>query len=165
MIAVIDQQLLQRTAIGLCALLATVFCASFLYTLTAWHADWQLTHRSIQPRAAISHDQTTDLISSLPSMHLFGQSGEDMPITSLQLRVTGIVKSNDENGNESSKAYISIEGQPSKIYQIGDSMPYGVKVYAIDTDSVILENDGRLEKLPLPRDPLIFKPVNTEGEE
>ena len=63
-----------------------------------------------------------------------------------------------------SKAYISIDGQPSKIYQVGESLPSGVKVYDITPNEVVLENDGNLEKLPLPREQLKFKPKLEEHE-
>ena len=105
------------------------------------------------------------MIASIPDEHLFGKAfskSGDVPITNLQLRVTGIVKVQDEENGSYSKAYISISGQPSKIYQVGDSLPYGVKVYAISHDTVILENGGRLEKLPLPREKLVFKPQHKQ---
>jgi hypothetical protein len=55
-----------------------------------------------------------------------------------------------------------MSGQPSKIYQVGDSLPYGVKVHEITHDAVILENGGHLEKLPMTREKLKFKPRDTE---
>jgi type II secretory pathway component PulC len=100
-------------------------------------------------------------ITSVPNEHLFGKMVSKtgaMPVTNLQFRVTGIVKVDTEKYEAFSKAYISISGQPSKIYQIGDSLPYGVKVYDITSDAVILENEGHLEKLPLPREHPTFKP-------
>jgi hypothetical protein len=72
------------------------------------------------------------------------------------------VKVEHELNGSISKAYISISGQPGKIYQIGDNLPYGVKVYDITPDTVILENDGHLEKLPLPREKLLFKRKNIQ---
>ena len=78
-----------------------------------------------------------------------------MPVTNLQMRVTGIVKMSGQSN--SSKAYISVEGQPGKIYQEGDDLPNGVRIYTISDDAVILDIDGRFEKLPLPREKLQFK--------
>ena len=108
--------------------------------------------------------ETADNIETIPNNHLFGIAFAkgNVPITNLQLRVTGIVKVNNEQENNS-KAYISMSGQSSKIYQVGDSLLNGVKIYAISNDSVILETDGRLEKLPLPREILQFK-ERTENE-
>lgn len=140
-------------------LLSMVFFISFL-CFQQWYADWQLIDQPSRPIAPLSkQDNTKILIAHLPSAHLFGQSlARDVPITNLQLRVTGIVKSEKEE-EALSKAYISISGQPSKIYQLGDRLPYGVRVYAITKNAVILENNRRLEKLPLPRTQLEFKKI------
>ncbi len=96
--------------------------------------------------------------------HLFGMSATgDMPITNLELRVTGIAREADAQSENVSRAYISIAGGVSKIYQVGDSLPDGVKIYDITSDTVILENSGKLEKLPMPRQKLQFKPRDQEG--
>jgi len=100
-------------------------------------------------------------------LRLFGNTyskNGDVPISDLELRVTGIVKVENETVGSASKAYISISGQPSKIFQVGDSLPYGVKVHDISFDAVILENGGHLEKLPLPRETLEFKPREVKPE-
>lgn len=152
----------QRTMVGVCAAIAALLCFTFVFAVWQWHSDWVVAHQTIVAKPAIANvDETTDMIAALPNEHLFGnaftKTGE-VPITNLQLRVTGIVKVDTEQYGVFSKAYISISGQPSKIYQVGDSLPYGVKVYAISQDAVILENAGHLEKLPLPREQLEFKP-------
>ena len=72
--------------------------------------------------------------------------------------ITGIVKSMDDGKGKASKVYISLAGKPSKIYQLGDTLPYGVRIYQITADTIIFDNDGRLEKLSLTRDKLVFKP-------
>lgn len=155
-------QLTQKYVLGICAALGLLVGVTFLYSITQWHDDWVIAHQEIHaiPTVAASNE-TANMIAAIPDAHLFGKSfsnGGEVPITSLQLRVTGIVKVEGEGGSANSKAYISIAGAPSKIYQIGDSLPYGVKVYDITANEVILENDSRLEKLPLPREKLEFKP-------
>jgi hypothetical protein len=130
------------------------------YTLWQWKNDWKLAHQQNTgvPRIAMTND-TAALITALPDHHLFGQSFSNgsVPITSLQLRVTGIVKLEQEINGALSKAFISISGQPGKIFRVGDKLPYGVKVYDITPLAVILENEGHLEKLPLSREKLQFK--------
>jgi type II secretory pathway component PulC len=139
-----------------------------IFAFQQWHNDWSLAHQEITHAANVTaKDETADMIAAIPDEHIFGQNLVDsgnMPITNLQLRVTGIVKVETEDAKSVSKAYISISGQPGKIYQAGDSLPYGVKVYDITPDTVILENDGHLEKLPLPRERLQFKQRNTEEQ-
>ncbi|RDI38057.1 type II secretion system protein N [Aquicella lusitana] len=156
----------QRLTLGLCAALAVLLGFTFVYSITQWYGDWELTHQAPPPAPTLtSADATTRMIAAIPDQHLFGKSftgSGEVPITNLQLRVTGIVKVTTEQNGNASKAYISIAGQPSKIYQVGDTLPYGVKIYEITPDAVILENDSQLEKLPLPREKLQFKTRQSE---
>ncbi len=152
--------------IALCMSIVVLVSFTFFYSAWQWRSDWILAHQTTSAVPTIAKtDDTAETIAAIPDDHLFGKllskTGE-VPITNLQLRVTGIVKVDAEQSGLFSKAYISISGQPSKIYQAGDSLPYGVKVYDITPDTVILENDGRLEKLPLPRERLKFKPKHRE---
>lgn len=162
---ILNLNLHQRYLIGLAAVAVLLFI-TLIYALWQWGSDWTLAHKT-QTKAPIQvkTDETADIIAALPDEHLFGQSfskNGELPITSLQLRVTGIVKIQTQGNHSVSKAYISIAGQPGKIYQTGDTLPYGVKVYDILSDAILLENDGQLEKLPLPREKLEFKPQNKE---
>jgi len=153
---ILNATLSQRTKLGMLAGLALSVVLTFCFTLWQWHIDWALSHQTILAAMPMQND-TANMITALPKTHLFGQSlAGDMPISSLQLHVTGIVKVENENGGVS-KAYISMSGQPSKIYQVGDELPYGVKVYAITSDTIVLSRDGQLEKLPLAREKLAFK--------
>lgn len=145
----------------ICSVLLVVLLAIAVSTFSNWHNDWLLAHQKLaEPGPALENSKDKDLVALLPDAHLFGQAmakvGE-VPTSNLQLQVTGIVKAGFGNKKVNSKAYISIAGQPSKIYQTGDMLPYGVKVYAITKDAVIVENNGHLEKLLLPREPLQFK--------
>jgi general secretion pathway protein C len=147
-------------------LLAIVAFFLIGYSLWRWHGDWVIAHQPLTAKPTLNAtDETATMIAGIPDDHLFGNTyskNGDVPISDLQLRVTGIVKVENETSTSVSKAYISISGQPSKIYQVGDSLPYGVKVHEITADAVILENGSRLEKLPLPREKLEFKPRPAE---
>jgi general secretion pathway protein C len=153
----------QRYLLGATAALGLIVLASFIYIVSAWYLDWQLAHQEVAPTVKQDSDANARLIANIPNQHLFGLAATgDMPISNLQLRVTGIAREADAQNENVSKAYISIAGAPSKIYQVGDSLPDGVKVYEITQDTVILENGGQLEKLPLPRGKLQFKPRDSE---
>lgn len=146
---------------ALLALLTTIYVAS------TWYHDWRLTSHPVTyfPQVSGKKDHS---IEKIPDMHIFGQAliaTGDMPITSLQLTVTGIVREQTTDDNNLSKAYISISGGQSKIYHVGETLPDGVKIYDITPDTVILENGGRLEKLPLPREKLEFKPQVKNSED
>lgn len=147
----------QHTLLALFASISLLTIATLGYEMWQWRSDWQLAHQSLNHN--ITSKNTADinqLIMDIPNQHLFGKALTQgaVPVTNLQMQVTGIVKNNDD----ASKVYISISGQPSKIYRTGDTLPYGVKIYKITADTVIFENDGRLEKLSLAREKLEFKP-------
>lgn len=136
-------------------------CAMSLFNvIKGWRADWQLVHQPVPVQLAeIDNHENERVVETIPSMHLFGQAiaKGKVPVTNLQLKVTGIVQVENKHYGVS-KAYISVAGQPSQVYQLGESLPYGVKVYSINKNMVILENNGHLEKLLLPREEPTFKP-------
>lgn len=140
--------------------IGALFLLTGIYIAVNVHSDWVLAHQpAAEAPRTLKVNNHSELITQIPKAHIFGKaipSIGNMPTTNLQFKVTGIVKILDD-ATEKSKAYISIAGQPSKIYQIGDNLPYGVKLYDITSNSVILENDGQLEKLPLVRQKLEFK--------
>jgi type II secretory pathway component PulC len=163
----INENIQQRAAILISTLVAVLLLYTLIQTLGQWRHDWSLAHQTIPVPVSVAPDKTAEMITALPEAHLFGlHTGlsklGDIPITSLELRITGIVKIATEQNNTLSKALISIAGQPSKIYQVGDRLPMGVKVYAITPDAVVLENDSRLEKLPLPRKKVEFRAPSKE---
>lgn len=154
----INQNLKERVVLGFCLTVALLTLGMVIYVSKQWHQDWVITHRHIEtPSTPVSKNESSEMIASLSNAHLFGKAVAKLsavPITNLEFRVAGIVKA---AAKASSKAYISVSGQVGKIYQIGDSLPYGVKVYDITGNAVILENNGHLEKLVLPREQLKFK--------
>lgn len=158
-------KLRQRTMVLICVAVFALFLLALLYSIFQWQQDWRLAHKELaNDSPAIVLNEPNDFIAKLPEAHLFGQAVNkvgEVPTSTLQLLVTGIVKSDADA--EQSKAYISIAGQPSKIYRTGDDLPYGVKVYSILKDAVIVENNGRLEKILLPREPLHFKSRVKDG--
>ena len=154
----------QQTVLGGSALLILLICTTLLYSLWQWRSDWILAHQSLPSLSAtFSADKNASLISAISGEHLFGQSisNGNLPLSNLQLQITGIVKTDPKQNAALSKAYISISHQPSKIYQVGDHLTSLVKVYDITADSVILENDNHFEKLSLSREKLQFKERNT----
>lgn len=89
----------------------------------------------------------TQSINQIPEHHLFGNPVV-VSITNLQLRLLGTVQAQSE---KFSRAILAEAEQPAKVYAVGDSVASDVRIHAITADSVILENDGRLEKLLLQR--------------
>ncbi len=150
----------RRLGLGLCIVTGLLLLVTVVDTFSTWQDDFILT-RKARVKAAGHGEITNDinkLIASIPAQHLFGQHpkarSEILPITSLQLRLLGVIKANPESR---SSVIISERGGPGKVYQIGDSLPSGVRVYAITPDGVILDNSGQLEKLLLERSKLSFQ--------
>jgi|SRR5580700_7863833 type II secretory pathway component PulC len=145
----------------LCWVALTIACLLFFTTLIktplTWYSDNKLTKTQTIVTDLPRSVQSSDLIRKIPEWHLFGNAAkptDTLPITSLQLRLIGIVHAVPEN---KSSVMISEANQVGKVYLVGDMLPVGVKVDAITKDGVILENAGRLEKLPLQRQPLSFQ--------
>jgi type II secretory pathway component PulC len=148
--------------------LVILFMTTMLYAVFGWQDDWKLVQKITPPtKNIVNKDANAGLIATIADHHLFGKNfaktGE-VPFSNLQISLTGIVKVVKENNHAFSKAYISVAGAPSKIYQTGDTLPSGARIYNITSQEIILDNDGQLEKLRLPREQLQFKPRETKVE-
>jgi len=152
----------RRAGLGVLAFMGVLILITLIETVQTWHSDFKLTesHPEQHERSIQAHNLLTKLIAETPEWHLFGKYGvveqsAILPVTSLQIRFVGIVKATPE---ELSRVIISESNQPGKVYKVGDKLSsYGVKIYAITPEEVVLDNAGRLEKLPLPRTPLTFQ--------
>lgn len=152
----------RRAGIGLLVLMVILTLVMVIQTLVTWHSDYRLVQSSANSNghSLQANDRLAKLITQLPDWHLFGKYGvveqsAILPVTSLQIRLVGVIKSTPE---KFSRVIISESNQPGKVYSIGDTLSSsGVKIYAITAEGVVLDNSGRLEKLPLPRAPLMFQ--------
>ena len=152
----------RRTGLGVSIGMGILAIILFVHTLFTLYSDIRLAQSHTQPsgNSLQTNNQLASLITQLPEWHLFGKYGvveqsAILPVTSLQIRLIGVIKSTPE---KFSRVIISEENQPGKIYSTGDTLPStGVRIYAITQEGVVLDNSGRLEKLPLPRPPLIFQ--------
>jgi len=98
-------------------------------------------------------------VAAIVNAHVFGispvqaRSPEDpanAPQTSMPLVLTGIIAADDpENG----LAILGQSAQAAKVYAVGDNVPGGAKLHSVFSDRVVLERDGHLESLALPRQP------------
>lgn len=147
----------RQVGLGLAGLFGVAAVFTFGNMFLNWRSDYVLSHQPvILKRTSSVFDENALLIAQIPEQHIFGlQAGDDafLPISSLQLRLTGIIKVKDDS---KSKIIVSEAGKPGKIFGIGDELASGIKINTINDDGVILENGGKLEKLPLVRSSLIF---------
>ena len=104
-------------------------------------------------RQGPAHSRLVDL-AAITNAHLFGaaptlkQDGANAPQTSMPLVLTGIIAGNDpQNG----LAILGQSAQSTKVYAVGDNVPGGAKLHSVYSDRVVIDRDGRLESLSLPR--------------
>jgi general secretion pathway protein C len=93
-------------------------------------------------------------LAAITNAHLFGaapaarQDAANAPQTSMPLVLSGIIAGNDpQNG----LAILGPSAQNARVYAVGDSVPGGAKLHSVYSDRVLIERDGRLESLTLPR--------------
>ncbi len=94
-------------------------------------------------------------IAAITDTHLFGiapaaaaGTGANAPQTSMPLVLTGVIAANDPRGG---LAILGPSVTSTKVYAVGDNIPGGARLHAVLTDHVLLERNGRLESLALPR--------------
>jgi hypothetical protein len=147
----------KRASLGALILFGFLLVVSFISMIVSMDEDFFIarTHASSVDHSA---DAVTAAIAQIPNEHLFGNAAISdqgyVPITSLQLHLVGVERSVIAN---QSTVIISEAGAPGKVYAIGDSLPSGIRVYAINDGGAILDNGGHLEKLPLARSRLNFQ--------
>ncbi len=147
----------RRSGLAAIAVFSLFLVVTLIEIPFTWHSDYKSTQAPVTKAAQPVADQTIALIKQLPDQHLFGESAiktANLPITSLQLHLIGVVEANPESA---SSVIISAAGQPGKVYRTGDNLASDVRIKTITRDGVILENDGHMEKLPLSRPPLTFQ--------
>jgi general secretion pathway protein C len=93
-------------------------------------------------------------VAAITNAHLFGtapvprQTEADAPQTSMPLVLTGIIAGNDpQNG----LAILGPTAQTAKVHAVGDTVPGGARLHSVYTDRVIIDRNGQLESLVLPR--------------
>src|SRR5215472_8197747 len=123
-----------------------------------WRSRSASRRRSSSPtspnlRGALLRGHALD-VAALANAHLFGtapvvqQDGADAPQTSMPLVLTGIIAGNDpQNG----LAILGQSAQTAKVQAVGDSVPGGARLHSVYADRVIIDRNGQLESLVLPR--------------
>jgi general secretion pathway protein C len=77
-----------------------------------------------------------------------GATGADAPRTRVALVLAGTLAVRDPKAG---LAIIGESAQAARLYAAGSSLPGGVRLHEVYTDRVILDRDGMLETLPMPR--------------
>ena len=103
-----------------------------------------------QPRT-----QTVD-VAAITTAHLFGetpiearpQDAQNAQQTSLPLVLVGIIAAEDP---QDGLAILGENAAGAKVYAVGDNVPGGAKLHQVFSDKVIIDRNGVLESLLLPR--------------
>ena len=108
--------------------------------------------------AAASRAQRAPVdIAAITNSHLFGVAplptggnAANAPQTSMPLVLTGVIAANDP---QDGLAILGPSVAATKVYAVGDNIPGGARLHAVFSDHVLLERNGGLEALALPRQP------------
>jgi general secretion pathway protein C len=106
--------------------------------------------------AAASRAQRAPVdIAAITNTHLFGVAptpagagDANAPQTNMPLVLTGVIAANDPRDG---LAILGPSVATTKVYAVGDNIPGGARLHAVMSDHVLLERDGRIEALALPR--------------
>ncbi|MDO8705706.1 MAG: type II secretion system protein N [Sulfuricaulis sp.] len=126
-----------------------------LLTASMAHWTWLLAKPSLPPLVvappmAIANKSFS--IQSLLAAHLFGQVSQELtggrldtlPVSSLNLLLTGVIAS-DSGGY----ALISVNGQPQESYAVGQTITSGAVLQAVYPDRAVIQRNNVLESLML----------------
>jgi len=94
-------------------------------------------------------------IAAITNTHLFGVAptpagagDANAPQTNMPLVLTGVIAANDPRDG---LAILGPNVATTKVYAVGDNIPGGARLHAVLPDHVLLERDGQIEALALPR--------------
>jgi general secretion pathway protein C len=96
------------------------------------------------------------LLATVVNAHLFGAptgalGGPNAPPTTMPLILAGVIADKDPGKGQ---AIIGENAAAAKLYSVNAVIPGGARLHAVYRDRVLLERNGSLETLSLPRTPL-----------
>jgi len=105
----------------------------------------------VLPRVSVN---PTLQLATIVNAHLFGggavAGGGDAPATTMPLILAGVIADPDPGKGV---AIIGENAAAGKLYSVGAAIPGGAHLHAVYADRVLLERNGGLETLMLPRTP------------
>jgi general secretion pathway protein C len=117
---------------------------------------------TVQPQAPAFTTQALD-VAQITSAHLFGAppvaaqaaNAANAPQTSMPLVLTATLAAFDRKSGQPlptrGLALIGPNANAVQVYAVGDNVPGGARLHAIYEDRVLLDRNGRIEALLLPR--------------
>lgn len=98
-------------------------------------------------------------VESLPDTPFFGRAPvkadtrepevdlANIPITQLNLVLSGVL---NNSAKDKASALVAEKGKPAQRVYIGDSLPGGAELYSVAVDHIVLQRNGKMEKLTYP---------------
>jgi len=130
---------------------------------------------TLQSQARSQPSAASINLGQIPNWHLFGKEDPktkakpvpnkiiEAPTTPLALTLQGTFLGKSKT--EGSFAIISSSNDEQAMYQIGDEIPGGATLYAVEPFRVILERNGRHESLALPHPSMEGEPQASTHEQ
>jgi general secretion pathway protein C len=91
-------------------------------------------------------------LAVIVNAHLFGSAGVtsngEAPQTTMPLILAGVIADKDPNKGQ---AIIGENAIAAKLYAVGGAIPGGARLHAVYSDRVLIERNGAIEALNLPR--------------
>jgi general secretion pathway protein C len=117
--------------------------------------------------AALPHNAANPqlLLATVVNAHLFGSAagavgGPNAPATTMPLILAGVIAEKDPDKGQ---AIIGENAAAAKLYSVNAAIPGGARLHAVYRDRVLLERNGGLETLSLPRTPLAGTTSNSSA--
>ena len=142
---------------GLAAPQAVTVLAAALLAAQLAVLVWHLIPGANRRVVAVPHPVAPPAAASVADIlgaHLFGTSdapaasGADAPRTRVALILAGTLAVRDP---KEGLAIVGETAQTGRLYAVGATLPGGVRLHEVYADRVVLEREGSLETLPLPR--------------
>lgn len=122
------------------------------------------------PSATATQSNTLHYADDIGSAHLFGRplvsnkvaqvATEDIPESLLKVTIKGILALADD---AKSMAILSVENAADKVFKAGDELTANYSVHQIIADGVVVDHNGRLEMIRLPRATLADITANNQS--
>lgn len=132
------------------AILIVALCAQAAFIVT----DLAGAGRRAKPAAQAAVRAHPLDLTAIVNAHLAGVApqatpdGQDVRPSNIPLVLTGTIAGNDpQNG----LAILGQTPQTAKVYAVGDNVPGGAKLHSVYSDRVVIDRNGQLESVALPR--------------
>ena len=129
-------------------MLAALFALLLFWAAWNFITSFATTHRNITATLSTSKPAHLHNLADLHLLGVYGDNLENLPNTQLQFTLEGTVVVLEIPAQ--SRALITAPNQPTKVYQVGDTLPGNAIITRIAKHYVVLNDNGTLEKLVLP---------------